>query len=212
MYRPNNSAIDDPATLASAMAEIGFAALVTSHAEGVEISHVPVVVRMQGADVVIETHLARANPHWKLAGQNSVFIFQGPQAYVSPSFYPSKREHGKAVPTWAYIAVHAHGVFEAFNGTEELHDHLTALTDRFEANRPDPWSLSDAPVPYIAAMKRGIVGLRFRPSRLEGKWKVNQNKSAEDRQGTIEGLMASGEQGVDLAQALASFPSGDETA
>ncbi|PTQ72653.1 FMN-binding negative transcriptional regulator [Celeribacter persicus] len=206
MYRPNNSAIDDPATLRHVVAEIGFAALVTPHEVGIEITHVPVVVHEEGGQTVIETHLARANPHWKLAGARSVLIFQGPQAYVSPSFYPSKQEHGKVVPTWAYIVVHAHGTFEAFNDAEGLGAHLDALTDRHEVSRAEPWSVSDAPVPYIAALKRGIVGLRFTVERLEGKWKVNQHKSLEDRQGTYAGLMTSGEQGVDLAQALASFP------
>ncbi|TNE70031.1 MAG: FMN-binding negative transcriptional regulator [Rhodobacteraceae bacterium] len=209
MYRPNNSAIDDPEVLRHVMTEIGFAALVTPHEAGIEVSHVPVVVREEGGASVIETHLARANPHWKLAGARSVLIFQGPQAYISPSFYPSKQEHGKVVPTWAYIVVHAHGAFETFNDTEGLGAHLETLTDRHEAGRAEPWSVADAPVPYVAALKRGIVGLRFVAERLEGKWKVNQHKSLEDRQGTYAGLMASGEQGVDLAQALASFPEGE---
>lgn len=206
MYRPNNSAIDDPEVLRHVMAEIGFAALVTPHEAGIEITHVPVVVRKENGKTVIETHLARANAHWTLAGAGSVLIFQGPQAYVSPSFYPSKQEHGKVVPTWAYIVVHAHGAFETFEGSEALGAHLKALTDKHEAGRAEPWAVSDAPVPYVAALKRGIVGLRFTVGRLEGKWKVNQHRSLEDRQGTYNGLMASGEQGVDLAQALASFP------
>ena len=205
MYRPNQSAIDDPETLRHAMAEIGFAALVTPHAEGIEISHLPVVLREEAEQTVIETHMARANAHWKLAGARSVLIFQGPQAYVSPSFYPSKQEHGKVVPTWSYIVVHAHGAFETFDGAAELGGHLNALTHRHEAGRAEPWSVADAPVPYIAALKRGIIGLRFVAPRLEGKWKVNQHRSAEDQRGTYEGLMGSGEQGVDLAQALASF-------
>lgn len=209
MYRPDNSAIDDPELLGHVMAEIGFAALVTPHDEGIEISHVPVVVRVEGGETVIETHLARANPQWKLAGMRSVLIFQGPQAYISPSFYPSKQVDGKVVPTWAYIVVHAHGTFEAFNDTEGLGAHLEALTNRNEDRRAEPWAVSDAPVPYVAALKRGIVGLRFRPTKVEGKWKVNQHKSAEDQQGTYDGLMQSGEQGVDLAQALASFSSGE---
>ncbi|MCA0045181.1 FMN-binding negative transcriptional regulator [Celeribacter litoreus] len=206
MYRPNNSAIDDPRVLRSAMDQIAFGALVTPHAEGIEISHVPFVVREENGETILETHVARANPHWKLAGASSVVIFQGPHAYVSPSFYPSKQEHGKAVPTWAYIVVHAHGVFETFSDSAELGAHLNALTDRNEAGREEPWKVADAPAPFVAALKRGIVGMRLTVSKLEGKWKVNQHKSEQDRQGTYEGLMRSGEQGVDLAQALASFP------
>lgn len=210
MYTPNNSAIDDPATLAHVMGEIGFGALVTPHAGGVEITHIPWIVRQDADRIVLESHVARPNAHWKLAGTGSVVMFQGPQAYVSPSFYPSKQVDGKVVPTWAYIVVHAHGAFEAFNGSEELHAHLTDLTKVHEAGQAEPWAISDAPVPYVAALKRGIVGLRFTVGRLEGKWKVNQHKSNADRRGTYEGLMASGEQGVDLAQALASFPENPE--
>ncbi|SFI53215.1 FMN-binding negative transcriptional regulator [Celeribacter neptunius] len=205
MYRPNNSAIDDPATLRHVMAEIGFAALVTPHEGGIEISHLPFVVRDEDGQTVLETHVARANPHWKLEGTPSAVIFQGPQAYVSPSFYPSKQVDGKVVPTWAYIVTHAHGSFETFNSSEALGAHLNALTDRHETRRAEPWTVADAPVPYIAALKRGIVGLRMVVERLEGKWKVNQHKSPEDQRGTYEGLMGAGEQGVDLAQALASF-------
>ncbi|MBU0644948.1 MAG: FMN-binding negative transcriptional regulator [Alphaproteobacteria bacterium] len=210
MYTPNNSAINDPATLAHVMTEISFGALITPTAEGIEISHLPWIVREEGGRVILESHVARPNPHWKLAGAGSVVMFQGPQAYVSPSFYPSKQVDGKVVPTWAYIVVHAHGMFESFNGAEELHAHLRDLTHRHEAGRAEPWAMSDAPVPYLAALKRGIIGLRFTVDRLEGKWKVNQHKSTADRQGSYEGLMASGEQGVDLAQALASFPASQD--
>lgn len=206
MYRPNNSAIDDPDILRHAVAEIGFGALVTPYEGGIEVTHLPWVLREVAGQVVLESHVARANRHWDLAGQDSVVIFQGPQAYVSPSFYPSKQVHGKVVPTWAYITVHAHGVFETFGGSEELQAHLVGLTDRHEAGREGPWKVSDAPVPYIAALKRGIVGLRMVAPKLEGKWKVNQHRSMQDRQGTMAGLMGEGEQGVDLAQALASFP------
>lgn len=209
MYRPDQTAIDDPAFLRAAMQEIGFAALITPNGDAMEISHIPWVVREEGGATVLEAHLARANSHWKHAGPSTV-IFQGPHAYVSPSFYPSKQVHGKAVPTWAYIAVHAHGHFETIEDGAWLANHISDLSDMHEAKRAAPWAVSDAPVAYIAALKRGIVGVRFHVTRLEGKWKVNQNKSAQDREGTYAGLMESGDAGVDLAQALASFPS-DET-
>ncbi len=208
MYRPNNTAIDDPAFLRSAMTELSFGALVTPHTEGIEITHVPWLVREEAGKTYLESHIARANPHWQLAGRGrSVVIFQGPQAYISPSHYPSKQVHGKAVPTWAYITVHAHGSLMAIDDGNWLHAHLAALTNRHEAGRADPWAVSDAPVAYIAALKRGIVGLRVEVARMEGKWKVNQDKSEQDRAGTYHGLMAEGgEQGIDIAQALASFP------
>lgn len=215
MPLPDVSHFDDPAFLGEAISQIGFGAL-TTYADpagqaGFEISHVPVVVKMEGEQVVIEAHVARANPHWKLAGRGqSVFVFQGPNSYVSPSFYPSKQEHGRAVPTWAYIAVHAHGHFETVQDAAWLQQHLQELTVKHEAHRKEPWSLQDAPVAYLAALKRGIVGLRFKPERLEGRWKVNQFKSTADRQGTIEGLMREGDDGRDIAETLASFPVSDE--
>ncbi|GAA3870307.1 FMN-binding negative transcriptional regulator [Celeribacter arenosi] len=208
MYRPDSTAIDDPALLRDVMDQISFGALVTSLGGEFEITHLPLLVRYEEGKTVLEGHFARANPHWKMEGP-SVVIFQGPQAYVSPSFYPSKAVHGKVVPTWAYIVVHAHGHFETVQDGAWLQAHISALSDRHEAAQSKPWSVSDAPVAYLAALKRGIVGFRFTVDRLEGKWKVNQHKSSQDRQGTYDGLMASGEQGQDLAQALASFPEKD---
>jgi transcriptional regulator len=208
---PDVSHFDDPAFLGDAISQIGFGTL-TTYADpagnaGFEISHLPVVVKMEGEQIVIEAHVARANPHWKLAGRgHSVFVFQGPNSYVSPSFYPSKQEHGRVVPTWAYIAVHAHGGFEAVQDAEWLQQHLQELTAKHEQHRDAPWALKEAPVAYLAALKRGIVGVRFKVEKLEGRWKVNQFKSAVDRQGTIDGLMHEGDDGRDIAETLASFP------
>lgn len=212
MYRPKSTAIDDPDLLRAAMAEISFGALVTPHAAGMEITHVPWLVHVEEGRTFLESHVARANPHWQLAGQGgSVVIFQGPNAYISPSHYPSKQVHGKVVPTWAYITVHAHGTLTAIRDGDWLHRHVTDLSNRHEAGRAEPWTVSDAPVAYIAAMKRGIVGLRMEVTRMEGAWKVNQDKSEQDRAGTYHGLMGEGrEQGVEIAQTLASFAPPEE--
>lgn len=211
MSLPDVSHFDDAAFLAEAISQIGFGALTTfaprGDADGIEISHLPVVTKLENDQLIIEMHMARSNPHWKLAGQGkSVFVAQGPNSYVSPSFYPSKAEHGRVVPTWAYIAVHAHGQFEAIQDPAWLQQHLIELTNKNESSRDNPWAMTDAPVAYLAALKRGIVGLRFTVQLLEGRWKVNQFKSAADRQGTIDGLSREGDQGRDLAEALASFP------
>jgi transcriptional regulator len=183
------------------------AALVTPHADGIEVTHAPVVVQDEGGQIAFEMHVARGNPHWKRAdgGLRSVAIFQGPHAYVSPSFYPSKREHGKVVPTWAYIVVHAHGVLETMRDPERLMRHLEQLTHANEKLRSVPWQVSDAPEPYLESMMRGIVGMRFTVERLEGAWKFNQHKSEPDWKGTAEGLEQSGEAGVELARALRSW-------
>ncbi|MEM8572476.1 MAG: FMN-binding negative transcriptional regulator [Pseudomonadota bacterium] len=191
--------------LLAAIRDIQLGAFVSPAVEGLEITHAPVAVREHGNQIFLETHLARANSHWKAIGEGmrSAAIFQGPQAYVSPSWYPSKAAHGKVVPTWVYIAVHAHGVLEAVHDAEWLRAHLDALTATREASRAAPWEVSDAPERFIAGLSRGIVGLRLTVDRLEGSWKINQNKPDADREGTAEGLRTSGAEGAALADALA---------
>ena len=206
MYRPQQFIEDRKDVLLDAIRDIKLAALVTPHADGIEVTHVPVVVQEDGSHVAFEMHVARGNPHWKKAdgGLRSVAIFQGPHAYVSPSFYPSKTEHGKVVPTWAYIVVHAHGVLETIRDQGRLARHLEQLTHANEKHRSDPWQLTDAPQQYLESMKRGIVGMRFTVEHLEGAWKFNQHKKEPDWMGTAQGLDQSGESGTLLARALRS--------
>ena len=204
MYKPHDFAEDRADVLIEAMADIQFAALATPTEDGLAITHVPMVVRTEGEHVVLETHIARANPHWRAVPTGpSAAIFQGPQSYVSPSWYPSKREHGKVVPTWAYIAVHAHGPLEVRQDDDWLMQHLNALTDANERKRDAPWQVSDAPDGFIGSLSRGIVGLRLVVDRLEGSWKINQHKSEADRSGTEAGLRGAGPDGAALAAALA---------
>jgi len=188
MYVPARFAQDDPAALEQAMREIGFAAIVTPMSDEMAISHVPVVIKNDGYRFcTIETHVARANPHWNgIAGAESTAIFQGPFAYISPSWYPSKAEHGKVVPTWNYVAIHASGRFEAIEDAGWLRDHLDRLT---ELNAPDT---------FIDGLARAIVGLRMTVKDLQGKWKMSQQRSEADRLGTIAGLEAT-ERGKDVA-------------
>ncbi|WP_411890111.1 FMN-binding negative transcriptional regulator [Yoonia sp. SDW83-1] len=204
MYKPAAFAEDRPDVLARAMADIQLAALVTPSADGLVITHVPMVVRHLADQIVLETHVARANPHWRAEPVGpSAAIFQGPQSYVSPSWYPSKQEHGKVVPTWAYIAVHAHGTMETCQDDDWLQQHLNALTDANERDRDAPWQVSDAPDRFIGSLSRGIVGLRLVIDRLEGSWKINQHKSDADQIGTEAGLRSAGPDGAALAAALA---------
>jgi transcriptional regulator len=119
-------------------------------------------------------------------------VFQGPQAYISPAWYAAKAEHGKVVPTWAYVAVHAHGTLEVVNDAAWLMAHLADVTDMNEAGRPHPWALSDAPPDFIPALARGVVGLRFAVERLEGAWKLNQHRTVADQQTMVAGLEATG--------------------
>jgi transcriptional regulator len=211
MYRPKNSAIDDPNVLSGAIDQIGFGALVTFVDGAFETTYLPVVVKQTDTGFAIEAHCARANPHWKIAGQGtSMFMFQGPHAYVAGGLYPSKNDDGKVVPTWNYIVVHAHGALQAISDGDWLHTHLNELTDKNEAGRAEPWAVSDAPVAYVAALKRGIVGLRMEVSKFEGRWKLEQNASPKNRAGLVAGLSQEGDMARDLAEALHSFPQPDD--
>ncbi len=146
-----------------------------------------------------------ANPMTALkAGTSALAIFNGPNCYVTPSWYPSKHQTRKVVPTWNYVAVHAHGTLEFFDDRDALFDVVTRLTDRHESRWTAPWKVSDAPVDYIHTMLAGIVGIRLLISRLEGKWKISQNRTPEDRAGVIQGLSHSDDPAASVLCALMS--------
>jgi transcriptional regulator len=197
MYVPPHFAPQDKAQLHQAIRDTRLATLVTLGSEGLEASHVPILLdEGEGPWGAIRGHLARANPQWRRAATETpaLAMFLGPDAYVTPSWYATKRETGKVVPTWNYLAVHAYGRIEFFEDAERLRDIVTSLTRRHEGKRAAPWAVSDAPEDYIRAQLRGIVGFRLPIERLEGKWKLSQNRSEADRQGVIEGL--EGERGA----------------
>ena len=171
--------------------------LVTQGAGGeMQANSVPFVLDADaaGGPGVLRAHVARANPLWREARDDvdSLVVFQGPQAYVSPSFYPGKAAHGKVVPTWNYVMVQAHGRLRAIDDTAWLHAFVTRLTDRHEAARATPWAVADAPPDYIATMLGAIVGIELVVTTLTGKWKVSQNRSAADRAGVVQGLRDAG--------------------
>ncbi|TPG58465.1 FMN-binding negative transcriptional regulator [Roseomonas nepalensis] len=193
MYVPPAFREEDLAALHGMMRGAGLANLVTATAEGLVATPLPLLLAPdEGPFGTLYGHLARANPQWRQPPLgDAMAIFMGPDAYVSPSWYPSKREHGKVVPTWNYIAVHAHGPVEFFDDADRLLDAVTRLTDRHEQPRAEPWAVSDAPAAFVQSQLRGIVGLRLPIARLEGKRKMSQNRSAEDRAGVAAGLAAS---------------------
>jgi transcriptional regulator len=190
MYRPDLFRVDDVAQMHALMRARPFAALVSNGASGLFASHMPTVLKEAGSSGAIEFHLARANPHWKelAEGNEALMIFQGAEGYVTPNWYPSKAQHGKVVPTWNFAVVHAYGRPEAMQEAAWLRQHVTELTAQQEVDQPRPWAPSDAPDTFIAAMVRGIVGFRFVITRLEGKWKMNQNRELNDRAGVVKGL------------------------
>ena len=194
MYNPTAFRVDDPQRLHALMRDHPLATLVTRDAGAPAASHLPLLLVADGERVVLRGHVARANPLWRQAGDGcpALAVFHGPQAYVSPGWYPTKRDDPRVVPTWNYAVVHAHGSLRAIDDPGWLHDLVTALTGIHEASRPEPWAVSDAPDDYVAKMLRAVVGLELVVERLEGKWKMSQNRADVDREGVVAGLHAEG--------------------
>ncbi len=193
MYVPPAFRMEDLPDLHRAMRAARLATVVTSTAEGLLATPLPLLLDPEEGPLgTLYGHLARANPQaTSPALGEALAIFAGPDAYVSPAWYATKREHGRVVPTWNYVAVHARGVPEFFEEEHRLLDVVSRLTDHHEAGRADPWAVSDAPARFVQGQLRGIVGLRLPIARLEGKRKMSQNRSAEDRRGVAAGLGAS---------------------
>jgi transcriptional regulator len=191
MYIPPLFKEDRIEVLHDAIRRAGLATLVTPTADGLIASHVPMLLDLEPAPYgTLIGHLARPNPQARGAIGEALAIFQGPDAYITPSWYATKRQNGKVVPTWNYVAIHAYGAVEFFNDPERLRDVVTRLTERHEGARAEPWAVTDAPPDFIDGMLKGIVGFAMPITRLEGKWKMSQNRPAEDRAGVISGLEA----------------------
>jgi transcriptional regulator len=194
MYNPSSFAIKDLDELRQQILGTRLAMVVTHGEQGLQASHLPLLFKPdEGPNGTLYGHFARANPQWKALQDDAeaLVIFAGADAYVSPGFYPAKAEHGKVVPTWNYVAVHAYGTAEVFSDTDRLLDLVSALTDRHEASRAQPWKVADAPADYIDGMLKAIVGFALPIQRLEGKRKLSQNRSPEDIAGVREGLTTS---------------------
>jgi transcriptional regulator len=193
MYIPDHFREDRPQVLHAAMREIGFATLVT---DGLNANHLPMLL----TDGVLSGHVARANPVWKAGEGTALAIFLGAHAYVSPNWYPSKAETGKAVPTWNYITVHAKGPIRWIQDPDWLRAHVTALSVQHEAPRPEPWAVGDAPAGYIDGLVRAIVGFELTIETLEGKYKLSQNRNEADRAAVREAFAR--EDRVDIARLM----------
>jgi len=204
MYIPPAFRDDDAASLQAAIRQSRLANLITATASGLMATPLPLLFdATTGPHGMLLGHMARANPQWSSPPLGEALaIFMGPDAYVSPSWYATKAETGKVVPTWNYVTVHAYGQVEFFDDPERLREAVTRLTNRHEGARPGPWKVSDAPADYIRSQLRGIVGVRMTISRLEGKRKLSQNRNAADRAGVAAGLAASP---LESARAVASL-------
>jgi transcriptional regulator len=193
MYVPPAFRNDDRASLHATIRAARLCSLVTTTAEGLIATPLPILLAdAEGPHGVLYGHIARANPQWKSAQiGEALAIFMGADAYVTPSWYATKRETGRVVPTWNYVAVHAYGPVEFFEDAERLLDVVTRLTNLHESPRAEPWAVTDAPPDFIQAQLRGIVGVRLPIARIEGKRKMSQNRSAEDRARVAAGLAES---------------------
>lgn len=171
------------------------ATLVTVDGGALTANHIPLRVSAEAGDHgVLHGHVARANPLWRTLAEGvpALAIFQGPDLYISPSLYATKRETEKVVPTWNYAVVHAHGTLRAIDDPAWLRRFLDDLVDEHESRRTAPWKITDAPAPFIDQQLRAIVGIEMVVSRLVGKWKVSQNRVPADQRSTIAGLRAGG--------------------
>lgn len=190
MYIPTKFQQEDTNDLKSMMAKYPFATLISHSDSGIEVEHIPLFLDEANEKHVLQGHIAKTNPLWKNVKDKSeiLIIFNGPNCYISPNYYPSKQENGKAVPTWNYTAVHVKGVVSYIHDDKWKLAMLNNLTDLHEAKQAVPWSIKDAPQEYIFKMLSAIVGLEIDILSITGKWKVSQNQSQENKRGLLLGL------------------------
>lgn len=215
MYRPPAFRVDNSDELFDMIEQLAFGNLVTSGPTGLEATGLPLLVERSAGDLgMCRGHFARANGHWwEIDGAEALVIFQGVDGYVSPSWYPSKLEHGKVVPTWNYEVVHVHGTNRVHDDTEWVRELVTDLTNRHEpaaseSTGREPWKISDAPNEFVDRQLKAIVGVEIEITRLEGKRKLSQNRSDADRLGAIDGLTES-KRNRDRSLAAAMRPAKD---
>ncbi len=206
MYLPAHFEQSDPQAVAEAIVRHPLATLVTRQGEDLAADHLPLLLEgLPAAGARLIGHVALANDVWRRAGEGArvLAVFQGPHAYVSPNWYPSKREHHRVVPTYNYVTVHVHGTLHASHDSAVKRSAVEALTARMEGAQPAPWKLADAPADYLEGMLAAIVAIELRIDRVEAKWKASQNRSTDDRAGVAEALTRTG--GPDSAQQMGAL-------
>ncbi|MGV2870603.1 FMN-binding negative transcriptional regulator [Colwellia sp. E150_009] len=190
MHMPKAFQQDDPVALHELMVKYPLASLIAYSATGIEVNHIPFFLNKSKGKLSLQGHIAKANPLWQNLTDKSevLLVFHGPNCYISPNYYPTKKEQGKAVPTWNYVAVHVKGLLHYRFDTEFKLDMLNHLTIQHEQNQDKPWSITDAPMQYIQRMLAAIVGLEIEILSITGKWKVSQNQPEINKQGVVSGL------------------------
>ncbi len=205
MYQPPHFRETDLARQHALIRQHPFGMLVTDGAGGLMANGIPFLIDPEGSEFgTLRGHLARANMQWRdcLGGCQALVIFQGPEHYVTPSWYATKRETAKVVPTWNYAMVQARGTATAIEDPAWLHRQIRGLTDMMEARRAEPWAVDDAPADFLASQVKGIVGIEIVLTAIDGKWKASQNRNESDRAGVVEGLS---EIGSGEAEAMAAL-------
>ena len=194
MYQPPHHREDRLEAQQALIRAHSFGTLVTLGSGGIVANSIPFILEPGGPYGVLKGHVARANTQWRDfdASVEALVVFQGAESYITPSWYETKRETGKVVPTWNYVTVHAWGPMRATDDRDWLAAQIDALTRQQEEGRAEPWQVSDAPAAFVAAQIKGIVGIEIPIGRIEGKWKVSQNRPEEDREGVVKGRTAGG--------------------
>jgi len=195
MYSPPQFVEDDETVLRALIAAHPLGLLISASGGDVLANPAPFLVSVKNGVTTLRAHLSRANEQWRHIkdGASVLVVFQGADTYVTPSWYVSKTEHGKVVPTWNYAMVQARGPASVHEDAEWLGGQVSELTDRHEATRAAPWKVDDAPEAFVAAQLRGIVGIEITVEQLTGKWKVSQNRPEADRRGVRAGLRQDGD-------------------
>ena len=215
MYQPPHFREDSLAVQHALIKAHPLGLLITLGSTGLVANPLPFVLDAAASPMgTLKTHLSRANTQWQDfdPAQEALIVFQGPETYITPSWYAAKREHGKVVPTWNYAIVQAHGRIRIKDDPEWLRQQIAAMTETQENLRPEPWAVSDAPAPFVAAQLKGIVGIEIEIARIEGKWKVSQNRSEADRLGVSAGLRLAEDDAsqrmADMVEARGALPDG----
>ena len=209
MYQPAHHREDRLEVQHALIRSFPLGTLVTAGASGLVANHIPFLIDPAASRLgTLRAHLARANPQRREfdAAAEALVVFQGPESYITPSWYETKRETGKVVPTWNYAAVHAYGPIRILDDAAWLRGHIAELTAVNERGRAEPWAVSDAPESFVEAMVRAIVGIEIAIARIEGKWKVSQNRPEADRRGVVDGLRTEGgEPAREMAELVEAF-------
>jgi transcriptional regulator len=205
MYQPVHFQEDDLGVQHALIRAHPLGLLISNGPDGILANPIPFLIyENEGPFGTLRCHLSRANPQGQALGEwpDVLVVFQGAERYITPTWYATKAEHGKVVPTWNYATVQARGIARPSHDPAWLHAHVSALSTTHEAGRPEPWAVADAPEDYVAGQLRGIVGIEIVIDAIDGKWKVSQNRADADRLGVADGLKA---QGDDVSLAMAAI-------